>query len=130
MAFAAVSHVGPWSGYDLAVLPDDGQRYELFEGTLLVNLHRAAGIDLDAAGLVCEIVSPASLTLDRVSKPALLAEGRLGSHWRIELDPEPAAFAHRLEDDRYVECGRVLPRETLVVEDPFPISLDTSSLWP
>ncbi|HVW34128.1 MAG TPA: Uma2 family endonuclease [Acidimicrobiia bacterium] len=30
-------HVGPWTEEDLVGLPDDGQRYELLEGALLVN---------------------------------------------------------------------------------------------
>ncbi|MGH9115628.1 MAG: Uma2 family endonuclease [Acidimicrobiales bacterium] len=34
---AAVTHVGPWTEADLAGLPEDGQRYELVEGALLLN---------------------------------------------------------------------------------------------
>jgi len=57
-------HVGPWTEEDLVGLPDDGQRYELLEGALLVNppaggrhqrisLRLAGRLDADApAGLV------------------------------------------------------------------------------
>jgi Uma2 family endonuclease len=31
------THMGPWSEEDLVALPDTVQRYELLEGTLLVN---------------------------------------------------------------------------------------------
>jgi Uma2 family endonuclease len=31
------AHVGPWTEEDLVGFPEDGQRYELLEGTLLVN---------------------------------------------------------------------------------------------
>jgi Uma2 family endonuclease len=37
VAMAVGTHSGPWSEQDLAGLPDDVQRYELLEGTLLVN---------------------------------------------------------------------------------------------
>lgn len=33
----AVSHAGPWTEADLITLPDDGLRYELLEGALIVN---------------------------------------------------------------------------------------------
>jgi Uma2 family endonuclease len=37
VATAVGTHVGPWSDEDLLGLPEDAQRYELLEGTLLVN---------------------------------------------------------------------------------------------
>lgn len=37
MAIAVDTHVGPWSEEDLLVLPDSVQRYELLEGSLVVN---------------------------------------------------------------------------------------------
>ena len=37
MAVAAGAHFGPWSEGDLLGMPEDGQRYELLEGALLVN---------------------------------------------------------------------------------------------
>lgn len=36
-ATAAAAHDGPWSEEDLLGLPDDGQRYEVVEGALLVS---------------------------------------------------------------------------------------------
>jgi hypothetical protein len=32
-----LSHIGPWTAADLAGLPDDGQRYEIIDGSLLVS---------------------------------------------------------------------------------------------
>jgi hypothetical protein len=32
----SLSHFGPWATADLAGLPDDGQRYEIIDGSLLV----------------------------------------------------------------------------------------------
>ncbi len=37
MTAAVGAHVGPWSEEDLVGLPEDGQRYELLEGALLVH---------------------------------------------------------------------------------------------
>jgi Uma2 family endonuclease len=37
MAMAVPAHAGPWTEEDLVALPDDGQRYELLEGSLLVS---------------------------------------------------------------------------------------------
>jgi Uma2 family endonuclease len=32
-----LSHIGPWTAADLVGLPDDGQRYEIIDGSLLVS---------------------------------------------------------------------------------------------
>lgn len=37
MAIVPLTHVGPWTEEDLADLPEDGQRYELVEGALVVS---------------------------------------------------------------------------------------------
>lgn len=37
MALAVGTHAGPWTEEDLVALPEEAQRYELLEGTLLVN---------------------------------------------------------------------------------------------
>ncbi len=185
MAIALGAHVGPWNEEDLVGLPEDTQRYELLEGTLLVNpppggAHqlvslKLAGI-LHAAGppalavveamgvrlpddtvfipdvlvvtrdvvlantsgildptdvaLVIEIVSPGSRTIDRLTKPALYAQGGIASFWRVELQDGPAIFAYHLEHDRYIEAGSARPGERLVVNEPFPVTIDPAELRP
>ena len=37
MATAFGAHAGPWTEADIVALLEDGQRYELMEGALLVN---------------------------------------------------------------------------------------------
>ena len=63
MVIAAGAHVGPWCEEDLVDLPDDGQRYELVEGALLMNpppggLHQRVSLKL--AG-VLDAAAPAGL---------------------------------------------------------------------
>jgi Uma2 family endonuclease len=185
MVSVAASHSGPWTEGDLATLPDDGQRYELLEGVLLVSpspsgrhqlvslelaqqlkaacppglvVVEALGVrlpadtvfipdvivadrgavlgahggivDVGAARLVSEIVSPSSRTSDRLTKPALLAEAGLPFYWRVELDSEPTVFLYRLEKGGYVEYGRSRPGEPLVAGEPFPVTLDVAALHP
>jgi len=178
-------HVGPWTEEDLVGLPDDGQRYELLEGALLVNppaggrhqlvsLRLAGRLDaiapddlvvvealgvrvpggsvlvpdvlvaerdavlvndsgiLDAAvvRLAVEIVSPGSRTQDRITKPALYAEARIPSFWRVELDDGPTIFAYRLDGSTYTELATARPGQSLELDEPFPVSLDPAALTP
>ena len=44
MSVAHFDHVGPWTFDDLETLPDDGWRYEVVDGALLMTLV----IDVDA----------------------------------------------------------------------------------
>ncbi|MDQ6615829.1 MAG: Uma2 family endonuclease [Actinomycetota bacterium] len=178
-------HVGPWNEEDLVGLPEDTQRYELLEGTLLVNpppggAHQLVSLKLARAlyaaatpglvvveamgvrlsddtvfipdvlvaarpvvvantsgildpadvALVVEIVSPGSRTIDRLTKPAVYARAGIASFWRVELDDGPAIFAYRLEQDGYVEAGSARPGESLVVNEPFPVTIDPGDLRP
>lgn len=180
---AVSPHPGPWTEADLIGLPDETRRYELLEGTLLVNpppagahqlvslrlarllddaatpglvVVEALGVrlpdntmfipdvlvatgdvvradhsgilDPSAVALVVEIVSPSSRTTDRLTKPAVYAAAGIASFWRVELDGGPAVFTYRLEHGRYVEVGSATPGERLVVDEPFPITIDPADL--
>lgn len=96
-----------------------------------VVLANTSGI-LDSAdiALVVEIVSPGSQTIDRLTKPALYAGAGIASFWRVELQEGPAIFAYHLERDHYVEAGSARPGERLVVNEPFPVTIDPSDLRP
>jgi Uma2 family endonuclease len=173
-------HTGPWTERDLLALPEDGQRHELLEGSLLVSpppagRHQYAatqlelvlapaapshlvvvqglgvrlpGVNLfipdvlvgereavmnDRSGildpapvhLVVEIVSPNSEMKDRVIKPQVYAQARIPTCWRIELEEQgPRIEAFRLRGRTYVSDGSAGPGEQLVVQRPFPLSLD------
>jgi Uma2 family endonuclease len=57
--------------------------------------------------LVVEIVSPGSVTMDRVAKPALYAQAGIPYYWRVESDAGIVVHTHRLEPDAevYVPTG-------------------------
>lgn len=146
-----------WTVDDLDELPDDGYRYELIDGALLVSPppelphqyltgrlvalllaqlpepYRAApapGLYFDprnyripdvvafrrerlAGGrlgpddvlLAVEVVSPGSVRMDRVAKPAQYAAGGIPHLWRVELEPLELV-THELHDELYIETGR------------------------
>ncbi|MHB8296280.1 MAG: Uma2 family endonuclease [Acidimicrobiales bacterium] len=190
MTIVADAHIGPWTEEDLLALPEDTQRYELLEGSMIVSppaggphqltswkltgqLKQAvpAGLEvvealgvrlpegslfipdivvaerdavlgnrsgiLDPAivNLVVEIVSPESRTMDRVTKPPIYASAGIGAFWLVELDadPGPAIHAYSLRGDTlgdraYVKSASAGPGELLVLEEPFPISIDPASI--
>lgn len=122
-----------WTVDDLGELPDDGYRYELIDGALLVSPppelphqyltgrlvavllaqlpepYRAApapGLYFDARNYrIPDVVSPGSVRMDRVAKPAQYASGGIPHLWRVELDPLELVM-HELHDDGYLETGR------------------------
>lgn len=167
---------GSWTVDDLSHLPDDGQRYEIIDGSLLVspppalghqgiarrlvaalNHHMSAEWEaVEAAGvvlrsepsvrmlqpdivvapsealwsggrslqavdvaLIVEIVSPSSVTADRVTKPTLLAEAGVPAYWRIEQSSDGVMVSlSRLVGGGYKEDDVVWEGETRHVEWP------------
>jgi Uma2 family endonuclease len=152
---------GGWTTDDLDRLPEDGHRYELIDGALIVSpsptsrhqklasriedaleatcpddwvviqgvevrisrrrsltpdvLVVTAGADAREPStfhphevlLAVEIVSPSSVTMDRVAKPALYAQAGIPYYWRVESDAGIVVHTHRLEPDAevYVPTG-------------------------
>lgn len=71
-------HVGPWTTDDLAGLPDDGQRYEIIDGSLLVSPPPAPKHQLVSGRLAVFLRDAAPRGLDVVEAVGLrLALGRL-----------------------------------------------------
>lgn len=173
------SHHDGWTVDDLFDLPDDGMRYELVDGALLVSPpatlgHNSAGFELgkllDAAlddswrvvpapGVVLdesrrnyrepdlvvvrrsamgawlataadvllavEVMSPSSVTDDRLTKPAQYARAGIADYWRLERGAAPASGAaatgrvlitHQLEGDVYRETGRYT--DDVAIDEP------------
>jgi Uma2 family endonuclease len=174
-------HVGPWTETDLLALPEDGQRHELVEGSLIVSpppagrhhgvasrlLRRLADqappafevvealgvrmpggsvlvpdllavdaeplwtnqsgiLDATAVHLVVEIVSPGSVTMDRLAKPVLYANAGIPAFWRVELGKDPVLHAYRLRDGTYSLEGSARSGELLTIAKPFSVILDPS----
>jgi len=175
-----------WTLDDLALLPDDGHRYEIVDGGLYVSppptsshqvcaarldrvLERAAppelevlqgvGIGLGKSAfipdisvvlaevaardvpqftpsevlLAVEIVSPSSVSMDRLLKPARYAGGGIPSYWRVELGRnggKPFIAVYDLDGDRYRETVVVEAGEQVQVDRPFRVTLAPAQLVP
>jgi Uma2 family endonuclease len=80
--------------------------------------------------LAVEIVSPSSVSMDRLLKPAHYADVRIPSYWRVELDRAagPAVAVHELEGDHYRETVVVPAGETCEVSRPYRLTLDPARL--
>jgi Uma2 family endonuclease len=185
---AALSELHPppggWTTDDLDELPEDGHRYELIDGALIVSpsptsrhqtlvlllgpaliptcppdwavtqgvevrisRFRSLTPDLlvvtaEAAArepskfqphevlLVVEIVSPGSVTMDRVAKPALYAQAGIPYYWRVETERGIVVHTHLLKPDPhvYVPTGRF--DEVLDVDEPWRIRVPIADITP
>lgn len=79
--------------------------------------------------LVVEIVSPGSVTMDRVLKPAKYAAAGIRAYWRVETDPVAlTAYVLPHGADVYTEVGTWGAGESAVVTVPFPVSIEIDRL--
>jgi Uma2 family endonuclease len=171
-----------WTPDDLTRLPDDGRRYEILDGSLLVSpapafwhqvvcawllatltksaptdhvvipganlllpapptrlfvpdvlaVYPPPGLDMDdhltlppdLVPLAAEVVSRSSVTMDRITKPALYAEAGVGHFWRVERGPDgPTVHVFALSGGAYKRIHLVRPGERVEVDAPWPIPL-------
>jgi Uma2 family endonuclease len=84
----------------------------------------------DQVLLAVEIVSPSSRRMDRLLKPAVLAEAGVPAYWRVELagPGAPAVVVHALDDGAYREVRTVRSGESAIVDAPFPVELRPADL--
>jgi Uma2 family endonuclease len=82
-------------------------------------------VDGDDVVVAIEIESPTSGRVDRRLKPSVYADSKISYYWRIELEPEPIAIIHRLENGAYVEVSR---GSRIDVTEPFPFVADLADL--
>ncbi len=86
------------------------------------------GTTLVALILVVEAVSPSSVTLDRVTKPAIYAEMGIPYFWRIDslrgLGPRLQAYRLDPRTGEYVLQAEFGPGEAGTLEQPWPITID------
>ena len=79
--------------------------------------------------LAVEVVSPGSVTTDRITKPAQYAAAGIPNFWRVEQDPV-SLTAYRLVGDVYAEVGTWNVGETARLSDPFPVEIEISRSAP
>ncbi len=75
--------------------------------------------------LAVEVMSPGTVSTDRVAKPAQYAAAGIPAFWRLELD-DRVLVTHVLDGDAYRETGR--HTGVAVVEEPFRVELDVRDL--
>jgi Uma2 family endonuclease len=78
--------------------------------------------------LAVEIVSPSSMSMDRVLKPALYAAAGIPFYWRIETKGAAVVHTHRLDPTEkiYVPTGE--HATTIEVTEPWPISVRVADI--
>ena len=86
------------------------------------------GYDPDGVVLVVEVVSEASVTLDRITKPVVYAEQGIPYFWRV--DEGPCLQSYRLDPrtGRYDSASEIGPGEVGEPLAPWPVHLDTNDL--
>lgn len=86
------------------------------------------GYDPGGVLLAVEVVSPSSMTLDRITKPAVYAEQGIPFYWRIE--PEPRLFCYHLDPavGSYAVNRELAPGEKADLTEPWPLTLDMTEL--
>lgn len=77
--------------------------------------------------LAVEVVSPGSVTEDRVTKPAQYAAAGIPNYWRVEQDPL-SLTAYRLAGEVYAEVGTWHAGEVAELVEPFPIRIEVDRL--
>lgn len=175
-----------WTFADLDLLPDDGNRYEIIDGNLIVSpaptarhqrithllswlLENAApdscsvipgtgvlrecpgstrylipdvlvvqasaitdaALNLDPADvvLVVEVVSPSSMTHDRITKREVYARLGIPHYWLVESDRPGAIIALTLDESGvYVPVAEVVGEDELVLDQPFPVRIIPAAL--
>jgi Uma2 family endonuclease len=80
--------------------------------------------------LTVEIVSPGSVTMDRISKPALYAQAGVPYYWRVESDGGIVVHTYRLDPDAevYAPTGRF--DKVVEIEEPWPLRVAVDEITP
>lgn len=80
--------------------------------------------------LAVEIVSPSSVTTDRVLKPAQYAAAGIGGYWRIDIEPRLVLTAYVLQrgDDVYTETGTWTHGERVTLAEPLDVTFELTEL--
>jgi Uma2 family endonuclease len=80
--------------------------------------------------LAVEVTSPSSRRMDRLVKPAILAEAGVLTYWRVELDgpSAPLIVVHVLHGAVYQELRTVRAGESVLVDVPFAVRVRPAEL--
>ncbi len=135
----------PFTVTDLEAMPDDGRRYELIDGELLVSpapgwSHQEASlvarfadlteVNLPRAPLLAvEVISPSSGLRDRSLKKAVYERMGVQSYWLVDPDrSRPALTAFELRGSCYHEVAAVSGRDLWEADRPFAVRIIPADL--
>jgi len=82
--------------------------------------------------LAIEIVSPGSLTTDRITKPAQYAAAGIPAFWRVETAQQVSVTAYALQPGHtvYTELGTWTEGQVMRLAEPFELKLAIDDLVP
>ncbi len=101
------------------------------EPDLVVICRAALNARLAPAGdvlLAIEVMSPSSVTDDRLTKPAQYARAGIGHYWRLERQDQPVLVTHELAGEAYRETGRFT--DQVAIERPARLRFGLGELFP
>jgi Uma2 family endonuclease len=86
------------------------------------------GFDPGGVLLVVECVSPGSVTMDRIAKPAVYAEQGVPFFWRVDDGPRLQTYRLDLHTGVYADKVSVGPGEVGAPTSPWPLRVDMNEL--
>lgn len=86
------------------------------------------GYDPGGVLLAVEVVSPSSLTLDRITKPAVYAEQGIPFYWRIEAEPRLLCYRLDPATGGYLPYRELAPGEKAGLTEPWQLTVDMTEL--
>ena len=86
------------------------------------------GFDPGGVLLVVECVSPGSVTMDRVAKPAVYAEHGIPFFWRVDDGPRLHSFRLDPRSGVYGDAVELGPEEAGEPASPWPVRVDMNEL--
>jgi Uma2 family endonuclease len=85
-------------------------------------------IPAEAVLAVVEIVSPSTVSIDRVTKPAMYAEAAIPIYWRVELQDTPRIVVSSLSRGRYLTRSTATAGTRSRITKPFAVEIDPADL--
>lgn len=86
------------------------------------------GYDPGGVLLTVEVVSPSTVTLDRITKPVVYAEQGIPFYWRIEIEPRLLCYRLDPATGTYLRYREVVSGEKIELTEPWSVTVDMAEL--